>query len=121
MRTASTGGSVRRTASPNGSRPRLPTVQRPKVNLCSGLGVYLSSAIVRSHFLLCISLSLLPSERARHNSPITIQWPRGQGPDRSVDSSGNARALTDGLRLGFNQRADALRLGTRPDLALHKK
>src|SRR5882672_8440409 len=36
--TASTGESVGRTASPKGSRPRLPTVQRPKVNLCSGLG-----------------------------------------------------------------------------------
>jgi hypothetical protein len=37
---ASTGGSGARTASPNGSRPRLLTVQRPKENLCSGSGVY---------------------------------------------------------------------------------
>ena len=28
------------TNSPNGSRPRLPTVQRPKVNLSAGVGVY---------------------------------------------------------------------------------
>src|SRR3954468_1824289 len=40
MRTASTGGSGTRTASPKGSRPRLPTVQRPKENLSSLRGVY---------------------------------------------------------------------------------
>src|SRR5438552_7000099 len=38
--TASTGGSGSRTTSPNGSRPRLPTVHRPNENLCSGFGVY---------------------------------------------------------------------------------
>src|SRR4051794_16601624 len=34
------GESAARTASPNGSRPTLPTVQRPKVKWCSGRGVY---------------------------------------------------------------------------------
>src|SRR5687767_15205441 len=37
-RTASHGSSAGRTNSPNGSRPRLPTVQRPKVNLSAGVG-----------------------------------------------------------------------------------
>src|SRR6516164_11697519 len=32
-----------RTKSPNGSRPRFPTVHNPKENLCSGLGSYRSS------------------------------------------------------------------------------
>lgn len=35
---ASTGSSGGRTTSPKGSRPRLPTVQRPKENLSWGLG-----------------------------------------------------------------------------------
>src|SRR6266850_5172842 len=73
MRTAATGGSVGRTASPNGSRPRLPTVQRPKVNLCSGLGVYLSSAIVRS------SLSLDWSEASGARQVLSL-GPRASRP-----------------------------------------
>ena len=40
--TASTGGSGSRTTSPKGSRPRLPTVQRPNENLSSGRGAYRS-------------------------------------------------------------------------------
>src|SRR5262252_138056 len=43
--TASTGGSGGRTSEPNGSRPRLATVQRPKENLCSGRGAYESALI----------------------------------------------------------------------------
>ena len=39
MATASTGARVSRTASPNGSLPRLPTVHSPKENLSSGRGV----------------------------------------------------------------------------------
>ena len=38
--TASTGASGGRTSAPNGSRPRLLTVHRPKENLCSGRGEY---------------------------------------------------------------------------------
>src|SRR5262245_23258890 len=37
--TARTGSSGGRTNSPNGSRPRFPTVHRPKVNLSAGVGV----------------------------------------------------------------------------------
>src|SRR5690606_14626789 len=33
------GSSLARVGSPNGSRPGLPTVQRPKVNLSAGVGV----------------------------------------------------------------------------------
>src|SRR3954468_14515525 len=44
--TASTGGKASRTTSPNGSRPRLPTVQRPNENLCSGRGSYRSAMMV---------------------------------------------------------------------------
>src|SRR5215467_9674512 len=43
--TASTGGSGGRTSEPNGSRPRLATVQRPNENLCSGRGTYESALI----------------------------------------------------------------------------
>src|SRR5262245_38140542 len=43
--TASSGGSGSRTASPNGSRPRLPTVQRPNENLCSGRGTNASDMV----------------------------------------------------------------------------
>src|SRR5271165_1691239 len=46
MATISFGGMVGRTASPKGSRPRLPRVQRPKENLCSGRGLYLSFDMV---------------------------------------------------------------------------
>jgi hypothetical protein len=42
--TNSTGDLLARTASPKGSRPTLPTVHRPKVNLCSGFGSYISSS-----------------------------------------------------------------------------
>ena len=38
--TDSTGSSGGRVSNPNGSRPVLPTVQSPKVNWCSGRGVY---------------------------------------------------------------------------------
>src|SRR5580658_7468233 len=38
--TISLGGKVGRTASPKGSRPRLPSVHNPKENLCSGFGWY---------------------------------------------------------------------------------
>ena len=41
-RMKSTGSIGGRVASPNGSRPRLPIVHRPKANLCSGFGVRLS-------------------------------------------------------------------------------
>src|ERR1019366_4337283 len=47
-RLTSSGGDIgSRTASPNGSRPRFPTVQRPKVNLCSGLGSYFPFFAIR--------------------------------------------------------------------------
>jgi hypothetical protein len=36
----SLGGMVGLTKSPNGSRPRFPSVHNPKENLCSGLGSY---------------------------------------------------------------------------------
>ncbi len=60
--TASTGGSGSRTASPNGSRPRLPTVQRPNENLCSGRGAYRS--VMRSPH---------PAPRTSHVAPRTAQ------------------------------------------------
>src|ERR1700687_4577354 len=40
MATMSTGEMTCRTKSPNGSRPRFPTVHNPKENLCSGFGWY---------------------------------------------------------------------------------
>src|SRR5262245_54265565 len=43
--TASSGGRASRTTSPNGSRPRLPTVQRPKENLSSGRGANASGMV----------------------------------------------------------------------------
>src|SRR5215510_1404517 len=62
-RTSSIGGIEGRTASPNGSRPRLPTVHKPNVNLCSGRGVYASFGIfitsafgLRSPSLFCIAV-----------------------------------------------------------------
>src|SRR5215831_3224161 len=44
--TATTGSSAGLTNSPNGSRPRLPTVQSPKVNLSAGLGSYVMARTV---------------------------------------------------------------------------
>src|SRR5580693_963148 len=40
MATMSPGEMTGRTKSPNGSRPRFPTVHNPKENLCSGFGWY---------------------------------------------------------------------------------
>src|SRR5579871_2090615 len=49
--TISLGGNVGRTASPKGSRPRLPSVHRPKENLCSGLGSYVPFFLLIASFL----------------------------------------------------------------------
>src|SRR5579885_1705168 len=59
LRTLCTGLRSGRTKSPKGSRPRLPTVQRPKLNLSSLRGAYWSLAasfvrVIVCHPLLCM-------------------------------------------------------------------
>src|SRR5215510_7379365 len=52
LRTMSFGEMGGRTGSPNGSRPGLPTVQRPKVKWCSGFGVNIElSGVCHPEFL----------------------------------------------------------------------
>src|SRR5262245_26384213 len=52
LRTMSFGEMGGRTGSPNGSRPGLPTVQRPKVKRCSGFGVNIElSGVCHPEFL----------------------------------------------------------------------
>src|SRR5271169_4089556 len=63
----SVGGMVRRTASPNGSRPRLPSVHNPNENLCSGLGSYRSPALfIDFPFAFTVTLS-------------DLRWIQGRG------------------------------------------
>src|ERR1017187_4953983 len=56
----SLGGMVRRTASPNGARPRLPSVHNPKENFCSGLGWLVPfDLLMDSSFVFAVTLSSL--------------------------------------------------------------
>src|ERR1019366_5829934 len=67
----SVGRMVRRTASPKGSRPRLPKVPNPKENLCSGLGWYFV-LLMDSLFAFAVTLSGLrwiQSRRRRRHLP----------------------------------------------------
>jgi hypothetical protein len=49
IRTMSKGEIVGRTGSPNESRPRLPMVRSPNVNLCSGVSVQISAHSLPDH------------------------------------------------------------------------
>src|SRR6516165_3199093 len=73
MATMSLGGTVGRTASPNGSRPRLPTVHKPNENLCSGRGSYLSFDMIPPK-IVCGSGNHLTTDVAqrRINAPIQL-------------------------------------------------
>src|SRR2546425_2426030 len=101
--TAAAGASASRTTSPNGSRPRLPTVHSPNENLSSGRGVYASD----------ISLVARPavghrSQRRIHASVVRV--PIIHGGDR-IGLWRSRRAATHG---GVNSFVN-----TRPDARAH--
>src|SRR5580704_394008 len=63
MATVSTGEITARTKSPNGSRPRFPTVHSPNENLCSGFGWYESLLDIKRP-LFSLGLPRLASTKA---------------------------------------------------------
>ena len=80
LRTASSGSSTGRVGRPNGSPPRWPTVQRPKVNLSAGVG---TNALVMERE--SGAYTVLPSRRGRsphENSGRTV----GDGPRAGADT-----------------------------------
>ena len=89
----SRGSSTGRVGKPNGSAPRLPTVQRPKVNLSAGVGTN-ALAIERESG----AYTVLPSRRGRsphENSGRTVGDSPCAGADtrawRGRNVAGNAR------------------------------
>src|SRR4030095_3316354 len=109
--TASSGGTASRTASPNGSRPRLPTVQRPNENLCSGRGANRSGMVDSAavNRLQNVAESLAPAAVL-----LSLQQPRATPPMPEQLQAGQKVFVA---QCGFCHGRDAMGGETGPNLA----
>src|SRR5260370_39352670 len=76
MAAISVGGSVGRTTSPKGSRPRLPSVHSPKENLSAGFGWYALLALIEIPRWVHFYDAYLQRTRgsSREHGPTAIDW-----------------------------------------------